>query len=190
MTKRTRPRKDDGASRPGQWERKHGARALSRHLAAGSLDGRTWVARALAAIGDALADDRGGWTNVTAAERLLIERCAAETLFLRAIEAWALRQLELIVNDGDGPRLLAPLAKGYTSHLSALTRALQALGIRPDKVERLPDLREYLDERDGNDGRSASGPAGRARAEEDRIEGSRAPADAVGEPPLSHEGVL
>lgn len=123
---------------------KHGARALERRIRQNQLDGRTKTARMLAEIGDALAEDRGGWSNVTAAERILIERCAAEALFCRAIESWALTQPELITSNGDGPRLLGPLAKGYTSHFAALTRALQALGLRPDKVERLPNVGEYL----------------------------------------------
>jgi hypothetical protein len=38
---------------------KSGARALARHLAAGSLDGRSWVARALNDIQEDLATDRG-----------------------------------------------------------------------------------------------------------------------------------
>jgi hypothetical protein len=140
MTARTR---EDG----GRFSKKHGARSLERHLHQGTLDGRGRTARMLAELGDALAADRGGWSNVTAGERILIERCAAETLFLRAIEAWALQQPELVTSNGDGPRLIGPLMKGYTSHLGALTRALTALGIRPDKVERLPSLSEYLEAR-------------------------------------------
>lgn len=133
--------RNHGGGRP----MRHGPRALERRIKQNALDGRSRTAKALAEVGDALAGDRGGWSNVTAAERLLIERVAAETLFCRAIESWALRQPEIITSNGDGPKLLAPLAKGYTSHLGALTRALQALGLRPDKVDRLPSLQEYLE---------------------------------------------
>lgn len=130
---------------------KSGARALARHLAAGTLDRRTGIARDFYKIQDALVADRGGWSNVSAGEQLLIERVAAETLFLRAIEGWAFRQGNIIDEVGiEGPRLLAPLAKGYTSHLSAFTRALAALGLRPDKVERLPSLGEYLQQREAH----------------------------------------
>ena len=125
---------------------KHGApaRALERRIRQNDLDGRTVTAKALAQIGDALAEDRGGWSNVTAGERLLIERAAASALFLRAIESWALRQPEVILTGKDGARLLGPLAKGYTSHLGALTRTLAVLGVRVDKVDRLPDLADYI----------------------------------------------
>lgn len=133
----------------GRWAKKHGARALARHLKNQSLDGRTRPAKMLAEIGDALAADRGGWGNVTAGERLLIEFIGTEAIFLRTVAAWAFRQPEIVVNDGDGPRLLGPLQKGFTSHLSALTRALGVLGIHPDKVERLPSLEAYLSARNG-----------------------------------------
>ena len=134
---------------------KHGARALARHLTAGDLDGRTGIAHDFYGAQDALADDRGGWSNVTAAEKILIEVSAAELLIVRAMFAWAVRQPSIVVDTAEGPRLLGPLAKGFTSHVGALTRALGALGIRPDKVDRLgttcsrcggsfSDLQSYL----------------------------------------------
>jgi hypothetical protein len=154
---------------------KHGARALERRIRQNDLDGRTVTARALAQIGDALAEDRGGWSNVTAGERLLIERAAASVLFLRAIESWALRQPAIVLTGKDGARLLGPLQKGYTSHLGALTRALAALGVRPDKVDRLPDLSDYLQRHangNGYDGaqrqpRSDAAPNARAEGQAD-----------------------
>ena len=122
---------------PGGRPGKHGARSLARVLRGNELDARTAVARDFYAAQDALADDRGGWSNVTAAERMLIEVSAAELLIVRAMFAWAARQPSIITETAEGPRLLGPLAKGFTSHAGALTRALGALGIRPDKVDRL-----------------------------------------------------
>ena len=65
---------------------------VGEHLAAGSLDRRTWVAKEIDTITDALCADRGGESHVTAGEKLLVERIAAEVLICRAIEAWALHQ--------------------------------------------------------------------------------------------------
>src|SRR5262245_8914317 len=66
---------------------KHGARALSRHLAAGTLDGRTWVAKQLKDVRLELAADAGGLEHLTARERILIDRCAAAVLIVSSIEA-------------------------------------------------------------------------------------------------------
>jgi hypothetical protein len=141
MTKPTPKPKEHGT---GRWAKSHGARALAKHLAAGTLDRRTGVARDLEALQDGLATDRGGWANTTTAERMLIELASAELLIIRSLFAWAARQPSIIADTEDGPRLVGPLAKGFTSHAGALTRALGALGVRPDKVERLPDLQSYL----------------------------------------------
>jgi len=114
---------------------KHGSRALERLLRENALDRRTKTAQQYHALQDALAEDRGGWGNCTAAEKILIERTAALTLVCRTIELFVIKRGIL-----DAAGMLAPvLAKGYTSHAAALTRALVALGLRPDLVERLRD---------------------------------------------------
>lgn len=173
------PRAKGGRRGIGGTPPKHGARALARHLAAGTLDRRTWIAKELDGIADALAADRGGWSNVSAGERILIERVAAEVLFLRAIEGWAFRQESIVEELGvEGPRLLAPLAKGYTSHLSAMTRALAALGLRPDKVDRLPSLGEYLQQREQTNGNGHSAAQASA-APPIEADACPAPADAA-----------
>ncbi len=119
---------------------KHGSRLLQRILRENALDRRTAIAKEFHAVQDALVADRGGVDNCTAAERILIERAAALTLICRAIEAWAFKVGVL----NDAGTLSPPLLKGYTSHASALQRTLATLGIAPDKVERLPDVRAYL----------------------------------------------
>jgi hypothetical protein len=135
---------------------KHGARALARHLASGTLDKRTGIARDFYAIQDALAEERGG--HVSTGERVLFEIVATELLICRSIFAWVARQPSIIDETPDGPRLLGPLAKGYTSHASSLTRAVQALGLRPERVERLPSLQEYITSRSSSP--SAAPPSG------------------------------
>lgn len=128
----------------------HGGRLLARVLRNNQLDGRTDAARQYYGVQDALAADRGGWEHTTATERILIEVAAAELLILRAILAWSLRQPSMVIDTPTGSQLLGPLMKGFTSHAGALTRALSALGIRPDKVQRLPDLSEYISHRRTN----------------------------------------
>jgi hypothetical protein len=126
--------------------KKHGGRMLQRVLAQNAIDGRTNVAKDFYGAQDGLAEDRGGWAQTTTAERMLIEVAASELVVIRSIFAWAAKQPSVVTETADGPRLLGPLAKGYTSHVGALTRALGALGIRPDRVERLADLSELLNE--------------------------------------------
>jgi hypothetical protein len=120
---------------------KHGARLLEKVLRANQLDRRTNTAKEFHALQEALAADRGGWDHCTAGEKMLIERAASLCLICRAIERWALTHG---IVDQAGT-LSPPLFKGYTSHASALQRTLATLGLRPDVVERLPDVREYLE---------------------------------------------
>jgi hypothetical protein len=129
---------------------------LARLIASNALDRRFGVAKDFYGAQDGLADDRGGWTNTTTAERMLIEVASAELIIIRAIFGWAARQPSMVTDTTEGPRLLGPLAKGLTSHVGALTRALAALGIRPDKVERLPDLATYLAEKAATSASTAS----------------------------------
>jgi hypothetical protein len=126
--------------------KKHGGRMLQRVLAQNAIDGRTNIAKDFYGAQDGLAADRGGWSNTTTAEKALIEVAAMELVIIRAIFGWAVRQPSMVTDTTEGPRLLGPLAKGLTSHVGALTRALGALGVRPDKVERLADLGTLLAE--------------------------------------------
>lgn len=136
-TKRGRYRRPPRAGAPP----KHGARALARHLIAGTLDQRTWVARALRDIRQELAADAGGYDQLTARERLLIDRCAAAALICSTIEAHVFGSGRLVDDAGE---LLPLLRKGYVSHVQSLSRMLQALGLRPDQAAKAPSLEEYL----------------------------------------------
>ncbi|MBX3027787.1 hypothetical protein KF840_23070 [bacterium] len=112
---------------------KSGARSLARHLAAGSLDQRTWIARALADLRQDLAADAGGYDRLTARERLLIDRCAAAALICSTIEGHVFGQADRLVDDAG--ELLPILRRGYVTHAQSLSRMLQALGLRPDRIE-------------------------------------------------------
>lgn len=115
---------------------------LERILRENALDRRTGTAQRYYGLQDALIADRGGEAHCTAAERILIERAASLALICRTIEHYVIRCGIL-----DPTGVLTPvLAKGYTSHAMALQRTLQTLGIRPDKVERLPNVSELLND--------------------------------------------
>jgi hypothetical protein len=44
----------------------------------------------------------------------------------------------------DAGELLPILRKGYVTHVQSLSRMLQALRLRPDKADKVPDLRVFL----------------------------------------------
>lgn len=138
-TKHRRTRGPRAAHRPP----KHGARALARHLANGSLDGRSWIARALRDIRDDLAADRGGLESCSAAERILIERAAALSVIVQSIEHWVFSQAGVVTPDGE---LLSVLRKGYATHSANLARMLLALGLER-RAKQVPSLAAYLEQR-------------------------------------------
>jgi hypothetical protein len=125
---------------PGGRPSKHGARALARHLAGGTLDGRTWVAQALKSIRDDLAADRGGLESCSAAERILIERAAALSLIVQSIEHWVFSQVGVVTPDGE---LLSVLRKGLATHTANLARMLVALGLERKAKNALPPHTDY-----------------------------------------------
>lgn len=146
--------------RPGQPGRppKSGSRALARHLAAGTLDGRTWIARSLKDIRDDLAADRGCFrpnddldearkchertcAHLGAAERILIDRCAALSVIVQSLEHWIFTQPGMIAPTGE---LLSVLQRGYATHTANLGRMLVALGLKADRSDRVPSLDVYL----------------------------------------------
>jgi hypothetical protein len=120
---------------------KHGARALERLLQQNKLDKRTRTAKLLQSIANDLAADAGGWAHLTAREKLLVERCAAQALIVASLEGWVFQQASLIDAGGE---MLGVLRKGYTAHVAALARNLVALGLKPNTAKKLPTLGEYL----------------------------------------------
>lgn len=118
---------------------KDASRTLARHLAANTIDGRSWVARALKSLRDDLAADAGGWDRLSRREQLLLDRACAVAVIAMSIEGHVWHHGPL--DNGD---LRGVLKKGYLSHVNTLANLLGQLGLRPDKVERLPDLAQYL----------------------------------------------
>lgn len=165
---RTRHRRTKGPRVEGS-QPKHGARALARHLAAGALDGRTWISRALHDLRTDLAGDAGGVERLTARERLLLDRCAAAALICSTIEGYVFGSAKPIDDAGE---LLPILRKGYVSHVQSLSRMLQALGLRPDRTDLAPSLDTYLRQK----AQAAPAPAVEAEAlttADDATEGSQ-----------------
>ncbi|MBX3027663.1 hypothetical protein KF840_22420 [bacterium] len=155
---------------------KHGARSLARHLAAGSLDQRTWIARALAELRQDLAADAGGYDRLTARERLLVDRCAAAALICSTIEGHVFQADRLVDAAGE---LLPILRRGYVTHVQSLSRMLQALGLRPDRAADLPSLDAYLRDR----ATTAAAPAEAAPPAEAAVVDAEVSADTTGDDP-------
>lgn len=124
-------RRKEGERAPGR-PPKHGARALARLLHANRLDGRTGPARDRAALLSAIGEDAGGFENLTARQRLTAEIAVDAILICRAIMHYALRG-GLFVTGPDGVRLVPTVAKGLATYQGVATRALVALGMRPDQ---------------------------------------------------------
>ena len=144
---------------------KHAGRLLTRVLKRNELDRRTRVSKFLQKVADDLADDRGGWEHVTAAEEIAIRRAAFLTVLCGSIESWCLGHAEVIV-DGE---LLGPLKKGLATHQANLIRTLSALGFRPDRAEKLPSLQEYIAARSGNGNGAPGSAAGTENADHTEV---------------------
>jgi hypothetical protein len=163
---------------------KHAGRLLSRVVRKNQLDRRTGVSRLLERVANDLADDRGGWANVSAAEEIAIRRAAFLTVLCGSIEAWCLGQGDVIHNG----ELLGPLKKGLATHQANLIRTLTALGLRPERTK-VPSLEEYLANRngnaahrDGNGARSDDHGPGQATAPPTGRHGSSSASAAPGHP--------
>jgi hypothetical protein len=153
-------RQTRGPRAPGR-QPKHSGRALARHIAAGTLDGRTWIAKALRDIRQELADDAGGLDRLSARELLLLDRCAAAGLICMSIEHHVFATDKPITDAGE---LLPVLRRGYVTHVQSLSRMLQALGLRPDPTEKAMSLHEYLEMRNAEAEEAASAQSAPERA--------------------------
>jgi hypothetical protein len=149
----TTERRKDGRRAPGR-PPKHAARALARYLAAGQLDQRTWIARALKDIRDDLAGDKGGWGECSASERILISRAAALTMIVQAMETWVFAQGDVVGATGEP---LAVLKKGLATHTANLARMLVALGLQRRARDVIP-LDQYLAGKAATNGHAGAPP--------------------------------
>jgi hypothetical protein len=123
---------------------KHHARWLARRLKENGLDGRTGPAKLLKLRADELADDAGGWSYLTNRESVLVRRTAALLLLCETIEHHVFRQPSPFTDTGE---LLAVLAKSYIAYSNTARLNLVALGLRPERADRVPSLQEYLQSR-------------------------------------------
>lgn len=122
------PDTDTKERRPPGRAPRHGSRALARLLKANELDRRTRTGKMLSALEHDLASDAGGLDALTARERMLLKRCAAQALIISSIEAWAFGQATILDADSG---LLPVLAKSYLGYCNSLRRSLESLGLRP-----------------------------------------------------------
>ena len=155
---------------------KHGARLFARLFEQNAVDGRTGPAKLMGGVADDLASDRGGWKYCTAAEEIAIRRAAFLTVLCASIENWVLHNGP--ISDGE---LVSVIRKGYGTHQQNLIRTLALLGLRPDRMERLPSLAEYLEAR-------ASGGNGHQAHTEAPEPTNEPAADAGIEPGVTDEG--
>ena len=133
----------EGTRPPGR-PPKHYVRWLARQLKENGLDGRTSMAKALQFIANDLAEDVGGWANLTNRETVLVRRTAALVLLCETIEHHVFSQPTPFTDAGE---LLAVLSKNYIAYSNTVRLNLVALGLKPDKTPKLPSLAEYLQQR-------------------------------------------
>jgi hypothetical protein len=126
----------------GSYRRKPGRPAThGGRVQLAGMDKRREKARAFLAVREAFADDAGGWDRLTAREVVLLDRAASAAVVCASIERYIFNADSLLASDGN---LLPVLQRAYTAHSQNLSRLLQALGLRPDRADKLPDLSEYL----------------------------------------------
>ena len=130
----------DGKRPPGR-PPKHHARWLARRLKENGLDGRTGPAKLLKLRADELADDAGGWPNMTNREAMLVRRTAALLLLCETIEHHVFTQESPFTATGE---LLAVLSKSYIAYSNTVRLNLVALGLKPEQPGALPTLQQYL----------------------------------------------
>jgi hypothetical protein len=144
---RTRGRRANG--RPP----KHGARALARHLAANAIDNRTWVARHLKTLRDEWAEDAGGHQYMNNRQRVLLKHgTQLDVIADSAFSFLAVHLAGLAKGEMPPPEVMNTLTRVYLAHVAQLTRCLDALGLRPERADRVPVLEDYLAARDADAG--------------------------------------
>ena len=113
-----------------KWLDKHPERGAVKHGAYSSTvrkrysDKRTSEGKQLAGIINGLIGDLGGNTNITSAQRLLLENIRSKLIVVMQISKYADRQISLINSDGE---LLPVLGKNFTAYSESLRRDLESL---------------------------------------------------------------
>ncbi|MCK4488179.1 MAG: hypothetical protein KAU38_15650 [Desulfobacterales bacterium] len=101
---------------------KHGAH--SDHIKRKYADGRTKEAKQLKAIIQGLVDDLGGHSDLTAAQRLILDNIRSKLIVLIQIGKHVEKHESLINDKGE---LLPCLGRNYTTYSESLRRDLEAL---------------------------------------------------------------
>lgn len=138
---------------------------------------------------EALGADAGGWSRMTIREQLTAEIAVDAVLICRVIVNHAF-SAGLLLDGQDGPRLTPAVAKGLATYMGTATRAFAALGLRPDRVEHLQNLGEYLRTRAaaGGNGHTSATPAPPARSNDATVSrSSPGPLDAAEAPGCREE---
>lgn len=118
----------------------HNVRSLETQRERGTIEAETWVA-----INTLVAEwvaDAGRSHAVTERERALLEDAALCKLIVRrAIEHMSTRKT--IFRNGKGGQLL-PVLERLATFMNTTRLNLVAVGLRPDRTDRVPSLQEYL----------------------------------------------
>jgi hypothetical protein len=117
----------------------HGTRQLERRWREQKLDPAT--VKILRALVDDIAEDAGGAAHLTTRELWLAE-CAAFCQFVigQAMD-FLIRRGSVVDDDGQFHPILGQYLVAW---MNALRLNLVALGLRPDRADKVPSLEEYL----------------------------------------------
>lgn len=118
----------------------HAARAVSRLVKAGKLDRRTWLARAREETIARLAEDEGGFDGLPYRRQLMLAEAADLWVELVAVRRHRQQQILAGASTSDTD-------KYYLSLSNSFQRALDRLGLDPERAEKALDLAEYLRQR-------------------------------------------
>jgi len=108
-----------------------------------AVDKRTQAYKLLQQTANDLAQDAGGWSNLTEREALLIRSTAFIRVVTGTIEDFCLRK-----NPIDAQGSLQPVLSQYLSFANTLRLNLQSLGLRPQQTEKELSLESYLKSRE------------------------------------------
>lgn len=123
--------------------RTHGLYSLKeavKVLGSRTIDQRTKVGKALAAIRDDLLSDLGGSANLSRQEHLLIEETIITTLLLSSVNAWLLGQTTLV---NKRSRSVIAAVRDRNALVLVLKGLLESLGLKR-RANPLPSLAEIL----------------------------------------------
>jgi hypothetical protein len=150
--------KDKRKGKPGR-PPSHGGYSLI--IRAGELpERRTYIRAYLQAARDGLIEDLGPREeDLTAAQRVLIDRAVSKLAVIRCIE-------EHVKETGvfKGKELSPVLAKSYITYTNSLRLDLEALGIDKRAAAKVLDLIEYVQAKDAENVRKAKAKAPKAKA--------------------------